>query len=220
VAHAPAAFRACRLVWEPAIGATTRLAFDQLWALRTNDEGAHAWYSAKLDPWESPEAFEWGGALAATAAGTAPASYLEEPATREQVQALTASLQAGFQAKPLHHRLGVLWASSKLPDLLDATRKEAIINEVLAKQLSDGGWSLSSLVGPWKRADGTPQEMTSDGYATGLIAFALQQSGISRENPQLKLALAWLATNQSKTEILEGSSAHGFRKQLRFGCSA
>ena len=42
--------------------------------------------------------------------------------------------------------------------------------------------------------------MTSDGYATGLIAFALQQSGISRENPQLKLALAWLVANQSKTD--------------------
>ncbi|PYV66415.1 MAG: hypothetical protein DMG97_29670, partial [Acidobacteria bacterium] len=77
--------------------------------------------------------------------------------------------------------------------------QKAIIAEVLGKQQPDGGWSLSSLAGGWKRNDGTPQEVKSDGYATGLIAFALQQAGVPRENPQQKLALAWLAGNQNKT---------------------
>ena len=43
-----------------------------------------------------------------------------------------------------------------------------------------------------------PQEAQSDGYATGLITFALQQAGMSRENAQLKRGLAWLTGNQNK----------------------
>ncbi len=64
----------------------------------------------------------------------------------------------------------------------------------------DGGWSLTSMAGDWKRHDGTPQEAHSDGYATGLIAFALLQAGIPPENAQLKKGLAWLAANQNRTE--------------------
>ena len=56
---------------------------------------------------------------------------------------------------------------AQLPGLLDADRKKAIIAELLETQQTEGGWSLSSLSGDWKRADGTPQETKSDGYATG-----------------------------------------------------
>jgi len=68
------------------------------------------------------------------------------------------------------------------------------------KQQADGGWSLSSLVGAWKRADGTPQEARSDGYATGFVTFTLRQAGISQEDAQLQQGLAWLAASQNKTE--------------------
>src|SRR6266705_965398 len=97
------------------------------------------------------------------------------------------------------NRVVLLWASAKVPGLLDPERQKAIINEVLGKQQADGGWSLSSLVGGWKREDGTPQEVKSDGYATGLITFALQQAGIPRENAQQKQGLVWLEGNQNKT---------------------
>jgi hypothetical protein len=86
-----------------------------------------------------------------------------------------------------------------VPGLLKPQQQHAIISEVLSKQHADGGWSLSSLVGAWKRADGTPQELQSDGYATGFITFALQQAGVPREHAQLQQGLAWLAGNQSKT---------------------
>jgi squalene-hopene/tetraprenyl-beta-curcumene cyclase len=59
---------------------------------------------------------------------------------------------------------------------------------------------LSSLSGDWKRHDGTPQERKSDGYATGLITFALEEAGVPRGNPQEKLAFAWLTANQDKSE--------------------
>src|SRR5712691_13280232 len=41
-------------------------------------------------------------------------------------------------------------------------KQETIINEVLSKQPADGGWSLSSLVGAWKRRDGTPWHTTGN----------------------------------------------------------
>jgi squalene-hopene/tetraprenyl-beta-curcumene cyclase len=98
------------------------------------------------------------------------------------------------------NRVVLLWASAKVPGLLEPEQQRAIINGILRKQQADGGWSLSSLVRGWKREDGTPQEVGSDGYATGLIAFALQQAGIPRENAQQKHGLAWLAGNQNKTD--------------------
>src|SRR5262249_20309566 len=94
----------------------------------------------------------------------------------------------------------LLWAASKVPGLIEAHRRQALIAELLEKQQADGGWSLSSLSGEWKRSDGTPQEAQSDGYATGLITFALQQAGVSPDNAQLKRGLSWLTANQDKTE--------------------
>jgi hypothetical protein len=98
------------------------------------------------------------------------------------------------------NRVLLLWAAAKLPGLLEPDRLKAIIGELLEKQQADGGWSVSSLSGDWKRADGTSQETTSDGYATGLITFVLQQVGISPENAKLQRGLAWLIANQDKTE--------------------
>ncbi|MGA8555899.1 MAG: hypothetical protein WB630_15905 [Candidatus Acidiferrales bacterium] len=54
--------------------------------------------------------------------------------------------------------------------------------------------------GKWKRDDGTPQETSSDGYATGLTIFVLQQTGVPRGNVQLERARQWLITNRNKTE--------------------
>jgi squalene-hopene/tetraprenyl-beta-curcumene cyclase len=98
------------------------------------------------------------------------------------------------------NRAVLLWASAKVPGLLEPEKQKVIITELLGKQQADGGWSLSLLSGSWKRNDGTPQEAKSDGYATGLITYALQQAGIPRDNPQLKQGIAWLASNQNKSE--------------------
>jgi len=142
----------------------------------------------------------YGAALAAVAAGTAPGNYLARPEIQNNLKMLREYLNRESAAQPAINRVALLWASAKLPGLLAPQQQKAIIDEVLGKQQADGGWSLSSLVVGWKRNDGTPQEAMSDGYSTGLIAFVLQQVGIPRENPQQKLALAWLTSNQNKTE--------------------
>jgi squalene-hopene/tetraprenyl-beta-curcumene cyclase len=109
-------------------------------------------------------------------------------------------LNREYAAQTLSNRAVLMWASAKLPGLLEPNRQKALINELLSKQQADGGWSLTSMSGDWKRHDGTPQEAQSDGYATGLITFALQEAGIPQENAQLKNGLAWLAANQNRTE--------------------
>jgi squalene-hopene/tetraprenyl-beta-curcumene cyclase len=95
-------------------------------------------------------------------------------------------------------RVVLLWASSKLPGVLTAAQQKAIVDEALAKQQADGGFSLSSFVGAWKRKDETPLDTRSDGYATGVVTFALLQNGVERK--ELARALSWLARNQDPKE--------------------
>jgi subtilisin family serine protease len=96
------------------------------------------------------------------------------------------------------NRAILLWASAKLPGVLDGAQQKAIIDDVLSKQQADGGWCVSSLMERWKRADGTPEVKDSDGYATGLIVLALEQTGVSDGDVRLKRAVSWLVHNQSR----------------------
>jgi len=71
---------------------------------------------------------------------------------------------------------------------------------VLGKQQGDGGWSLTSLAGNWKRHDGTPQEEKSDGYATGLVVLVQREAGVTLGNERYKAAIDWLAANQNRKD--------------------
>jgi squalene-hopene/tetraprenyl-beta-curcumene cyclase len=104
------------------------------------------------------------------------------------------------ESQILIDRVMLLWASTKVPGLLTPAQQKSIIEEALSKQQADGGFSLSSFVGGWKRHDGTPLETKSDGYATGVVAFVLMQAGMKPDQPQLKRGLTWLSQNQDKFE--------------------
>jgi len=181
----------------------TLMALDNMWAEQQtagNKKGAWSWLRFANEPWEADDSDYYGATLAAVAAGTAPGDYLARPEIQNNLKMLREYLNRECAAQPAINRVVLLWASARLPGLLEPQQQKAIIMEVLGKQQADGGWSLSALVGDWKRQDGTPQEVKSDGYATGLIAYTLPQAGIPRENPRQELALAWLAANQNKTE--------------------
>jgi squalene-hopene/tetraprenyl-beta-curcumene cyclase len=181
----------------------TRTALDNMWAEQQttgNKKGAWSWLRFANEPWEADDSDFYGATLAAVAVGTAPGNYRASPEIQNSLKMLREYLNRESAAQTTINRVVLLWASAKVPGLLEPQQQKAIIDEVLGKQQADGGWSLSSLVGSWKRNDGTPQEAKSDGYATGLIAFALQQAGIPHDNSQEKLALAWLTANQNKTE--------------------
>ena len=185
------------------LGNDTRAALDNMWAEQQTTgvkAGSWSWLRFRNEPWEADDSGFYGAALAGVAAGTAPENYSARPEIQNNVKMLREYLNRECAAQTTINRVALLWASAKLPGLLGAQQQTAIIEEVLTKQQGDGGWSLSSLVGAWKRADETPQETQSDGYATGFITFVLQQAGIPRDDAQLQHGLAWLAANQNKTE--------------------
>jgi squalene-hopene/tetraprenyl-beta-curcumene cyclase len=66
------------------------------------------------------------------------------------------------------------------------------------RALADGGWNLASLMPAWQRRDGTAEPSDSDGYATGLVTFVLQLSGVRQGDPRLLRGLAWLRTHQGR----------------------
>ena len=185
------------------LGDDTRAAFENMWAEQQTigeQKGAWLWLRFKNEPWEADDSDFYGAALAALAVGTAPENYRAKPEIQNNLKMLSEYLNRAYAAQTLSNRAVLLWASAKVPGLIETNRQKAIINELLGKQQPDGGWSLTSMAGDWKRHDGTAQEVLSDGYATGLITFALQQAGIPRENAQLKRGLAWLTANQNRKE--------------------
>jgi squalene-hopene/tetraprenyl-beta-curcumene cyclase len=183
-------------------GDDTPAAFAHMWALQRktgDDEGAWPWLRFDLEPWEAEDSAYYGAALAAVAVGMAPAAD-RSPAAREGRELLRRYLAREFAAQPAINRVAVLWAAARWPELLGPPAKAGLIEEILGQQQADGGWSLPSLVRPWKRSDGTPLETTSDGYATGLVAFALQQAGMPHDDARLERAFSWLVDHQDRAE--------------------
>ena len=193
----------------------TRTAFKNLWALQQTSgpsKGAWLWQLFDLNPWEGNISPYYGATIAALAVGSAPENYRSTPEIQSNLHALREYLDREYSSQPLLNRMTLLWASTKLPGLLTSERQKSIIDDVLSKQHPDGGWSLfplartwhdlgpSAAAGKWKRADGSPQETRSDGYATGLAIFVLQQSGMPRENEKIQLGREWLVRNQDLKE--------------------
>lgn len=180
-----------------------RQALDTMWdrQLKAGDQaGSWPWFSLGNEPWEAPDSQYWGATLAALAIGTAPRAYQTAPEIQADLKLLKTYLQRGQHEQSLLNRLGLLWAATKLPGLLSPDQQKAIVDAVLAKQHSDGGWSASDLVvSTWRRGDGTPQETKSDGYATGLAAFVIRQAGIPRTHSAIQAARLWLTRNQDRS---------------------
>jgi len=184
------------------LSADARLALDNMWAMQLKNgeaKGAWDWLQFHNAPWEGDSQY-YGAALAAIAVGNAPGNYRESPAVQDGLHLLRGYLVREREAQVPINRVVLLWASTRVPGILTGAQRESIIQEVLAKQQADGGFSLSSLVGDWKRKDGTQLETKSDGYATGLVTFAIEQAGGSRHQADIKRALTWLSRNQDPAE--------------------
>ena len=178
------------------------LALDNMWGqqLKTGEaKGAWSWLQFHNSPWEGDSQY-FGATLAAIAVGMAPAGYQSEPKIRDGMALLREYLVEQRQPQILIDRVMLLWASTKVDGLLTDSGRKSIIGEALNLQQADGGFSLSSFVGGWKRKDNTPLETRSDGYATGVVTFVLLQAGLARDQPQLRRSLAWLASHQDSKE--------------------
>ncbi len=180
----------------------TRTALNATWKLqlKTGEKaGAWNWQGFHLAPWESDESQYQGATWMALAVGFAPEAYRNDPAVADNLKLLRAYLRREYTAQPLENQIVLLWASGKFPGLLTSEEQRSVAAAIYRAQHRDGGWSLSDL-GGWKRSDKTSLVTESDGYATGLIVLALHEAGTSRDTPQLKSGIAWLVTNQNKTE--------------------
>jgi squalene-hopene/tetraprenyl-beta-curcumene cyclase len=195
----------------------TRTAFNNMWALQQTDgptKGAWLWQLFDLNPWEGNISPYHGATLAAIAVGEAPENYRAAPEIQKNIAALREYLDREYSAQPLVNRATLLWASASLPGLITPERQKSIVEELSARQLADGGWNLfslsktwhdwspSALIGEWKRGDGTPEDMSSDGYATGLAVFVLRKAGTSREDARIQRGRVWLVQHQNKTDGL------------------
>jgi squalene-hopene/tetraprenyl-beta-curcumene cyclase len=198
---------------EGQISDEARTAFENLWALQFKRgplNGAWAWLNFHLEPWESDGGAYFGAALAAVAIGTEPGGYASSAGIQDGLQRLRGFLQRNLPAQNLLNRIALVWASGRVDGLLSADERQSVIDSVWAKQNADGGWSLARL-GDWggrgTRGDNTPLDTASDGYATGIVALALQVAGASRGESHVARALAWLARHQDPLTGMWASSS-------------
>jgi squalene-hopene/tetraprenyl-beta-curcumene cyclase len=195
-----------------ALSDDARQAFANLWQLqfRAGDQkGAWAWLNFHNEPWEANGSPYFGAALAAIAVGSAPGAYASTPEIQDRLTLLRSYFQRSVDTVSVFNRVMALWASAELPalGLLSPAQRQSVVDTLFDKQRADGGWSMSTL-GTWTRGDGTAQDSSSDGYATGLVALALQRatSGeaastangtpVSRTDPRIRRALDWLMKHQ------------------------
>jgi squalene-hopene/tetraprenyl-beta-curcumene cyclase len=179
-----------------------RRAFGNMWEqqLKMGEaRGAWSWLQFHNSPWEGDSQY-YGATLAAIAVGSAPGNYQSAPEIQGNVKLLSKYLLRERESQILIDQVMLLWVSTKWPGLLTRAQQLSIVDEAVSKQQADGGFSLSSFVGDWKRRDATPLETRSDGYATGIVTFVLQQAGLMHDQPPIKRGLAWLRLNQDKTE--------------------
>lgn len=182
-------------------------AMARLWEVQRAD-GAWDWLDFGLEPYEAPDAVFQGAAMAAIAAGS-PAGRQESDneAGRAGVAKLRGYLQSHLAGQRAFNGAWMLIAAARLDGLLSGPQRAAIITDLESRQRADGGWSLADL-GAWRwtrkeapfAPPGTVDQALiaqSDGYATGLVVYALRRSGRPVTNPAVRKGQHWLVTHQT-----------------------
>ena len=175
----------------------TREALEWMWALQ-RDDGSWDWIKTNRPPLETDDYY--GVVFAAVGVSHAPGGYATSPDAKPGLEKVRTYLRQNTPPN-LHHKAMLLWASTRLPDLMPPSEQAATVKELLALQRADGGWSLASL-GNWARRNGTPndrQHAPSDGYGTGFVVYVLRQAGVPPEHPAITRAVSWLKTNQRES---------------------
>ena len=195
---------------ETQLSAPTQKALQRLWQTQRSD-GAWDWLDFSLEPFETIDGAYQGATLAALAVGIAQGSSKTTPGIEKRIDKLRGYLKTPYASQRLFNKVWMLLASTRLRDLLTDEQRQALIKEIQSKQRDDGGWALESL-GTWRwnqpaapfRAPGTLDASLlakSDGYATGLIVYALRQAGLPVTHPTVSKGLQWLRTNQRSVPI-------------------
>jgi len=173
----------------------TKAALDRMWTVQKPD-GGWSWLKCNWPPMESDDFF--GATAALLAVGKAPEGYASTPAAQEGLKKLRAYL-AKNPAPSLHHKAMVFWGSKHVEGIMTAEEQTRLVDELLALQRADGGWSLATL-GDWKRTDGKEQDtQASDGYGTGFVVYLARLGGVPASDGRLRKGVEWLKTHQRKS---------------------
>jgi hypothetical protein len=184
----------------------TVAAMARLWAVQRQD-GAWDWLNFGLEPYEVPDAVFHGATLAALAAGSEPGMRACADAKGQVgVAQLRKYLHSNHTSQRLFNKVWALLASSRLEGVLTADERQALIRELALRQRPDGGWSLNDL-GTWRwdkqAAPFAPPGPTnaallsqSDGYATGLVVYAMRQAGVGVDDSVVARGQQWLREHQ------------------------
>ncbi len=174
---------------------STQTALERMWSLQRED-GSWNWLKAGTPPFEADDYY--GAVLVAVGIGSAPESYAQDERIGDRVEKLRQYF-ARKQPPNLHHAAWLVWAEAKLGGVMTKELRDQKISALVTLQKPDGGWSLPSL-GGWKGHDGLPIEKApADGYATGLVVFALRQSGMPSDHEVLRKGTDWLKTHQKES---------------------
>ena len=205
--------------------ASTRQALARLWQVQRAD-GAWDWLDFGLEPYESTDAVFHGATLAAMAAGS-PAGRLASADAAGQAGAdkLRGYLRAGLGSQRLFNRTWALLASSRLTGVVSPAARDDIARALATAQRPDGGWSLAGL-GDWHWSKSAApfaspgqidqaQLAASDGYATGLVVYAMKQAGLAR-HPSATKGVAWLRANQQAERVGDAAWAPWRAHSLNF----
>jgi squalene-hopene/tetraprenyl-beta-curcumene cyclase len=182
----------------------THRAMERMWATERGD-GAWEWLDVGLEPFESAGSAYQGAAFAALASGLAPATTRATDSSNG-IGRLRTYLREKYASENLHNRLWGLLASTAIGNVLTRGDRDALVAELERVQNGDGGWSLDRLGGwRWNRAEppfqppgtrDTSITTLSDGYATGLIIYALVTADVDSHHPVVSRGVEWLKANQ------------------------
>jgi squalene-hopene/tetraprenyl-beta-curcumene cyclase len=171
----------------------TKTALDRMWKIQQKN-GAWNWLKCDWPPLEHDDYY--GAVFAAVAVGLAPNEYAKGESAKTGLAKLKEYLSK-TPAPSLHHKAWLLWGSKLHEGLMSEEEQKKTINELLALQRKDGGWSLPSL-GDWKGNDGRKNdtEAESDGYGTGMVVVILRKAGVKSDDGAITRAVQWLKANQ------------------------
>ncbi|MFO0902027.1 MAG: hypothetical protein U0939_03450 [Pirellulales bacterium] len=164
-----------------------------------------------LDCWPPFESDAYHEAtVAAMAAGTAPGwlAGVEDEKTKAGVEKLKQYLRT---TPPLHDysRVLLLWASTRMPGLLEAEQTKQLQDVVFQHQRPDGGWSIRTFAKPeaWGsggraaklRSEPEFENPPSDGHQTGLAILVLRASGVDAQDARIQKGVTWIKANQRES---------------------
>ncbi|MGB7347337.1 MAG: squalene--hopene cyclase [Pirellulaceae bacterium] len=177
----------------------TRDVLDLLWTVQ-RDDGGWKWPHCDYAPMEIDD--HYGVTLAALTVGIAPDAYSETEKAKAGLVKLRTYLNNN-PPKSLHHRAMIAWCSKRIDGIATEQDRATTLEQLLAIQLPDGGWSTAGFLTDWKGLeanDGRPMDtQTSDAYGTGLVIVISRELGIPADDQRLQKGIEWLLKNQRKS---------------------